>query len=136
MLKEKFISLSVGAVMLLTVVPSKAVAQTLAQAKAVEGGHTLGSAPDRPRTDLKAVFAKEVARAKARASATNFQQTEKDQQDQTTQQKPKSKWTKGEKIGLIVFIGVMVAFTTAVLIRGINTETSCFEDPFAPNCVE
>jgi hypothetical protein len=137
MLKKTIAPLLIGTVLLFAVVPAKAIAQTLAQAKAAESGHTLSDAQVRPKPDLKAVFAREMANVKARSlTASVYKQAQQDQQDQTTQQTPKKEvWSKREKVGLIVFIGIMLVVTTALVIHGISTEPSCFDQPGNPNCV-
>ena len=134
MLKKKSVSLLLGAALLFTLVPSTAVAQT--RAKAVEGGHALNDAPVKPKADLKTVFAREIAGAKARASGLDYERPAQDQQDQTTQQKPKKGWSKREKVALILVIGAVLAVTTLLLIHGIDTGPNCLEDIFDPRCNE
>ena len=135
MLKKTIAPLLIVTVMLFTLVPSKAFAQTMAQPKAAESEHTLSEAQVKPKTDLKAVFVKEMANVKTRTlTAADYKLIEKKRQAQASQQTTGNSLTKREKIGLIVFIVAMVAITTALLIRGINTEPNCFEDIFNPAC--
>jgi hypothetical protein len=134
MLKKTIAPLLIGTVMLFTV-PLQALGQTLSQARAAESGHAWREAQLKPKPDLKAVFAKETANIQARTlTAGDYERLEKQRQDDASQKAAKRSWSKAEKIGLVVFIGVMTAFTIAVLIKGINTEPTCVEDPFAPNC--
>lgn len=136
MLRKTIAPLLIGTVMLFTLGPSKGFAQTPAQPKVAESHYTLSDAQVKPKPDLKAVFAKEMVTVKARTlTATDYERIEKNQQDDASKQAAKKGLTKKEKIGLVVFIGVMTAFTIAVLIRGINTSPSCVDDPFATNCI-
>jgi hypothetical protein len=131
MLKKTIAPLLIVTVMLFTLEPSKVFAQTLSQPKAAESEHTLSNAQVKPKPDLKAVFATEIMNAKNRTpTAADYKLIAKKQQ----QQAPGNSLTKREKIGLIVFIVAMVAITTALLIRGINTSPNCFEDIFNPEC--
>lgn len=135
MLKKTIAPLLIGTVMLFTLPPSKALSQTLSPPKAVESDHGLSEWPTKPSPDLKAAFTKEMANIQARSlTADDYERLENKRQNAASQRANKRHWTRAEKIGLVVFIGVMTAFTVAVLIRGINTETSCMDDPFAPNC--
>ncbi|HEX8492357.1 MAG TPA: hypothetical protein VF658_05910 [Pyrinomonadaceae bacterium] len=130
MLKKTIAPLLIVTVMLFTLELSKVFAQTPAQPKAAESEHTLNNAPLKPQPDLKAVFATEIMNAKNRTpTAADYKLMAKKQQQATG-----NSLTKREKIGLIVFIVAMVAITTALLIRGINTEPNCFEDIFNPEC--
>ncbi|HEX8709436.1 MAG TPA: hypothetical protein VF723_14420 [Pyrinomonadaceae bacterium] len=131
MLSKKFTSLLVGAAVLLTVMPSKAFGQTLTQAKTAESTQALGGTLVSPKPGLKAVFDREIADAKARASRTlDYRRI-----DQASRQGASSSWTKREKIGFIVLVGVILVVTTALLIHGINTSPSCADDPTHPNCI-
>jgi hypothetical protein len=131
MLSKKFTSLLVGAAILLTLMPSKAFGQTLTQAQTAESTQTLGGTLVSPKPGLKAVFAREIADAKARASAAlDYRQI-----DQASRQRAKTSWTKREKIGFIVLIGVLLVVTTALLVHGINTSPSCADDPTHPDCI-
>lgn len=135
MLKKTIAPLLIGSVMLCTLGPSKTFAQTPVQPKAAENEHSWIDTRVAPKPDLKAVFSKEMANVKARTlTAADYVRIEKQQQTQASQQASKKGWTKREKIGLVVIIGVVTAFTIAVLIRGINTTPTCVEDPFAFNC--
>ena len=135
MLKKTIVPLLIGSVMLFTLGPSKTFAQTPAQPKAAESEDSLIDRRVEPKPDLKAVFSNEIANVKVRTlKAADYERIEKQQQAQASQQASKKGWTRGEKIGLVVIIGVVTAFTIAVLIRGINTTPSCVEDPFATNC--
>lgn len=134
MLKKTIAPLLLGTVMLFTV-PSKALSQTLSQPKAAESAHALREAQVKPKADLKTAFAKERANIHARTlTAGDYERIEKQRQDDEAQKATKKGWTKAEKIGLVVFIGVMTAVTIAVLIRGIHIDPSCVEDPYAANC--
>jgi|GEM_PF-3676936 len=136
MLKKTIVPMLIGSVVLFTLGPSKTFAQTPAQPKAAQSEHSFIETPLEPKLDLKAVFSKEMANVRTRTlTAADYERIEKQQQAQASQQASKKGWTKGEKIGLAVFIGVMTAFTIAVLIRGINTDPTCVEDPFATNCI-
>ena len=132
MLKELIAPLFVSTIMLLALVPSKA----LAQAKAAESDPTLSSVQVKPRLDLKAAFAKEIAEAKARTlTAADYRRIEKERQDQQSQQASKQGLTKREKIGLIVGGLVIVAVTVVLLIEGIADDPPfCFEAPDDPYC--
>jgi hypothetical protein len=135
LLKKIVAPLLIGTVMLLTLVPSKAFSQAPSQPQAADSAHALSERQLKAKPDLKAVFAKEMANIQARTlTAEDYERLEKKRQDDASKQATKKGWTRGEKIGLVVFIGVMTAFTIAVLIRGINTEPNCVEDPFALNC--
>ena len=143
MLKKTNVPLVIASIMLFTQLftqlftpgPSQIFAQTRAQPKAAESGHSLIDTRVEPKPDLKAVFAKELANVKARTlTAADYDRIEKQKQAQA-QQASRKGWTKGEKIGLVVIIGVVTAFTIAVLIRGINTTPTCVEDPFANPCL-
>lgn len=134
MLKKTIAPLLIGTVILFTV-PSQALSQTLSQPKAAEGAHVFSEAQGNPKSDLKAAFAKERANIQARTlTAGDYERIEKQRQDDASQKAAKKGWTKAEKIGLVVFIGVMTAVTIAVLIKGINIEPNCLEDPYAANC--
>ena len=134
MLRKSIAPSLIGTVMLFTV-PAKAFSQTLPKPQAADSAHVLSEAQIKTKSDLKAAFAKERANFQARTlTAGDYERIEKQRQDDESQKAAKKGWTKAEKIGLVVFIGVMTAFTIAVLIRGINTEPSCVEDPFAANC--
>ena len=136
MLKKTIVPMLIGSVVLFTLGPSKTFAQTPAQPKAAQSEHSFIETPLEPKLDLKAVFSKEMANVRTRTlTAADYERIEKQQQAQASQQASKKGWTKGEKIGLAVFIGVMTAFTITVLIRGINTDPTCVEDPFATNCI-
>ena len=131
MLSKKFTSLLVGAAVLLTLMPSKAFGQTLTQAKTAESTQSLGGTLVSPKPGLKAVFAGEIANAKARASmALDYRRI-----NQASRQAARTSWTKREKIGFIVLIGVLLVVTTALLIHGINTLPSCADDPTHPDCI-
>lgn len=137
MLKKTITPLLIGAVMLFMVVPSRVLAQTLAQAKAGQSEITLSDAQVKPKPGLKAVFSEEIAKAKARTlTSADYKLLAQAQQDDQASQQKKSGWSKREKVGLIVFIGIMLVVTTALLIHGISTEPSCFDEPSNPTCVE
>jgi hypothetical protein len=136
MLKKAIGSLVIGSVMLFTLGPPKTFAQTPAQPKAARSEHSLIDPRVEAKPDLKAVFSREMANVKVRTfTAADYERIEKQKQAQASQQASRKGWTKGEKIGLVVIIGVVTAFTIAVLIRGINTTPTCVEDPFATNCI-
>ena len=135
MLKKTISPLLITTLLLFTLAPSKAFSQTRSQPNAAESVHALGEKNVKAKPDLKAAFAREMANIRVRTlTAGDYERLEKKRQDDASKQATKKGWTKGEKIGLVVFIGVMTAFTIAVLIRGINTEPNCVEDPFAVNC--
>ena len=131
MLKKTIVPLLIGSVILFTLGPSKTFAQSPAQPKSAASEHNLIDTRVEPKPDLKAAFSKEMANVKARTlTVADYERIEKQQQAQAS----RIGWTRGEKIGLVVIIGVVTAFTIAVLIRGINTTPSCVDDPFATNC--
>jgi hypothetical protein len=139
MLKKTIVRLLIGSVMLFTLLfilgPSKTFAQTPAQTKAAQSEHSLIGTRVELKADFKTVFSKETANVKARTlTAADYERIEKQQQAQAAQQASRKGWTKGEKIGLVVIIGVVTAVTVALLIKGINTTPTCVEDPFAFNC--
>jgi hypothetical protein len=131
MLKKTIAPLLIGSVVLFSLGPSKTFAQTTTQPKTAESEHIWIDTRVEPKLDFKAAFSKEMANVKARTlTLADYERIEKQQQAQAS----RKGWTKGEKIGLVVIIGVVTAFTIAVLIRGINTTPSCVDDPFATNC--
>lgn len=137
MLKKTVVPLLIGSVMLLTLGPSKTFAQTPAQPKAAESEHSLSDPRVEPKSELKAVFAKELANVKARSlTAADYERIEKQRQAQASQQAAKKGWTKRDKIILVVFIVGMTALVTALVIHGIDTSTpSCFDEPSNPLCI-
>ncbi len=135
MFKENIVVLLIGAVLLFAL-PAKALAQTIAQREAAGGGQTSSSRLMKQEPNLKAALDKEISNIKTRTLTTaDYQQIEKDRQDQQSQQAAKKGWTKKEKIGLAVFVGIMVAVTVGFIIRGINTTPICADDPFVPDCI-
>jgi hypothetical protein len=131
MLKKTIAPLLIGSVVLFSLGPSHTFAQTTTQPKTAESEHIWIDTRVEPKLDLKAAFSKEMANVKASTlTVADYERIEKQQQAQAS----RIGWTRGEKIGLVVIIGVVTAFTIAVLIRGINTTPSCVDDPFATNC--
>lgn len=136
MLKKTIAPLLTGTVMLFTLVPSKAFAQTPAQPQVAESRQALSDAQVKPKPDLKAVFAKEMANVKTSTlTATDYKRIEKRRQQHEARQATGNALSKREKIGLVVLIVAIVAITTALLIRGIEDSPSCFDDPGHPDCV-
>ena len=136
MLKKTIAPLLIGAVMLFTL-PAKAMAQTVAQHKAAVSERSLSVAPLRPESNLRAVFAEEMSSMKTRnLTAADYRRIKKAQDDQQTQQAQKSGWTKGEKIGLAVFIVGMTVLIAVLIKYGVdNPAPFCADDPAAPDCI-
>lgn len=136
MLRKIIAPLLIGAVMLLAL-PSKALGQTLARHKAADKEHALSVGPVRPESNLRAAFAEELAGVKTRdLTAADYRRIKKAQDDQQTQQAQKKGWTKGEKIGLAVFIVGMAVLIGVLIKYGVdNPPPSCFDDPGAPDCI-
>jgi hypothetical protein len=137
MLKKTIAPLLIGTVLLFTLVPSKAFAQTPAQPKAAASEHTLSNAQVKPQPELKAVFAREMANVKARTlTAADYKWIEKKRQEQESKQASKGGMTKGEKIGLVVFIVGTTVLVALLLIHGIDDSApTCFDDPSNPLCI-
>lgn len=135
MLKKAIAPSLIGAVMLLAL-PSKALSQTPARHRAADKEHALSAGPLRPESNLRAVFAEEVASMKARnLTAADYRRIKKAQDDQQTQQAQKKGWTKGEKIGLAVFIVGMTVLIAVLIKYGVdNPLPSCAEQPDAVEC--
>lgn len=136
MLKKAIAPFLIGAVMLF-VLPSKALSQTLARHKAEEKEHALSAGPLRPEPNLRAAFAEEMSGVKTRnLTAADYRRIKKAQDDQQTQQAQKKGWTKGEKIGLALFIVGMTALVIVLVKYGVdNPAPFCADDPGAPNCI-
>lgn len=130
--KKRIAPLFVGAVLLFALAPSKALAQT----RAAEGGRAPTDAPARPKTDLKAAFAGELADVRARSSAApDYRRIERQEQERQAKKASGHRWTKREKIGLIVGGLVILAVTVILLVEGIADEPPfCFEAPDDPYC--
>lgn len=136
MLKRTIAPLLIGAVMLFAL-PSKALAQTVARHKAEVNEHALSVGPLRPESNLRAAFAEEMASMKTRnLTASDYRRIKKAQDDQQSQQAQKKGWTKGEKIGLVVFIVGMTVLIALLVKYGVdNPLPSCFDEPGAPECI-
>lgn len=136
MLQKTIAPLLIGAVMLFTLVPSKAFAQSQSQPQVAESRQALSDAQVKPKPDLKTVFAKEMVSVKDRTlTAADYKRIEKNRQQQEARHATGNGLSKREKVGLIVFAVAMVAIITALLIHGIEDSPSCFDDPGHPDCV-
>jgi len=135
MIKKTIATVLAGAVTLFALMPSKTFAQTPAQPKAVEGEHTLSGARLVTKPDLKAVFAKEIAKAKTLNSTAAYERLGKGWQLKQSQQTYKSGLTKREKIGFIIGGIIILAVTVLLLVHGIADDPPfCFEEPDVPDC--
>jgi hypothetical protein len=136
MLKKTIAPLLVGAVLLFTVVPSKALAQAVARPEAAEGEQALSVAQVGQKPELKAAFTRVMSDADAHSlTAADYARIEKERRDQQSKQASRQGWTKREKIGLIVGGLVVLAVVVGLLIEGVADEPPfCFEAPENPDC--
>ena len=133
MLKKSVTSFLICAVMLLATVPSRAIAQTLAQPAAAATGQRSSDGQAKAKPDLKAAFAEATARTKAGTSlGANIKRLESEALKPQTQ----SGYSRKQKIlviaivaGLVV-LAVVLAFTTEK-----GGHSFCDVDPGDPDCI-
>jgi len=119
MLKKQIASLLVCTVTLLTVSPTKASAQTLAQSSAAHTEPIFGAAPAIPKPALKTSLAGEIAKLKAHTlTAADARRIEKERQDPQSGPKAKEGWSRRDKIFLVVFIVGTAALVGLLIAKG------------------
>jgi hypothetical protein len=120
------------AILLLTVAPSKAFAQTLGQP--APGERTSNVAGAKPQRDLKARFAAEVASARADTSASE-REVRLDRERLRPQSSPKSRFSNRDVVLAVVAVVVIVGLAIVLVHNGVNPSPSCDDEPLTPGCV-
>lgn len=130
-------SLLLCAVTLLAVAPSKAFAQTVSQpAVAVREQHT-GGAQAKPKHELKALFAEELAKHKAETvSAAESKRLAKGWLNPQSTPKHSSGFSKKDAFLVVLLIVVITGLAIVLVHNGAEGGVpSCSVDPSDPNCV-
>jgi hypothetical protein len=138
MMKLKPVASSlICAALLLTVAPSKAFAQTLNQPAVAPREQNSDAAPAKPKPDLKARFAEEIANAKADTlSAEGIKRLDRERVSAQSGSKPKSNWGKKNVVLAIVAVVVITGLAIVLVHNGVEPLVRCEDDPLAPNCVQ
>jgi hypothetical protein len=127
--------LFICAVMLLTAAPSKALAQTLSQP--ARGEQTSGGATAKPKSDLKARFAAEVADAGAHMlSAEGMERLERERLRAQSTSKVKSGFAHRDVVLAVVIVVAIVGLAIVLAHNGVDPKPLCEDEPFTPGCVQ
>lgn len=132
-------SLLMCAVTLLTVAPSKALAQTVGRPAAVAAGReqNLGGAPAKPKHELRALFAEEVARSKAGTlSAADRERLEKGWLEPQSTPKPNSGFSRRDAILVVVVVVAITALAVVLAHNGVDPKPRCEDEPGTPDCIQ
>ncbi|HVG30562.1 MAG TPA: hypothetical protein VM864_12720 [Pyrinomonadaceae bacterium] len=128
------ISSLICAALLLTVAPSKALAQTLGQPARGEQASDAGAA--RPKRDLKARFAAEIAKAGAdTVSAEGMARLEKERLRVQSTSKVKSGFSNKEVVLAVVIVVAIVGLAIVLAHNGVDPKPSCDDEPLTPGCI-
>lgn len=121
-------SLLICALTLLTVTPSKAVAQR---------EQNPGGVQAKPRPHLKSLFAEETANVKVGTlSAADIKRLEKERLDPQSTARPNSGFSKREKILAVVIVVAITAVAIVLVHNGVDPKPRCEDDPSAPGCIQ
>ena len=133
---KKVASPLICAVMLLTVAPSKAFAQTL-PAQPAGIGQGAGDAQAKPKPGLRTALAGVMAKSRADAvTEADIKRLESERLNPRTYAKPQAGYTKKEKI--LVF-SIVAGLVVLAVVLALTTEkgghTFCDIDPADPDCI-
>ena len=127
-------SLFVCAVLLVTVAPARAFAQTLSHPAIAPAEQTSDGARAERKPDLKARFTEVIANAKADTlSAEGIKRL--DREKLPPQSTVKSGFSNKNVVLAVVVVVVIVGLAIVLAHNGVDPNVSCDVDPLAPNCV-
>jgi hypothetical protein len=130
-------SLLLCAVTLLAVAPSKAFAQTVSQPAVAVREQKSGGVQAKPRHELKAVFAEELAKHKAdTVSAAESKRLAKGWLNPQTTPKHSSGFSKKDAFLVVLLIVVITGLAIVLVHNGVEGGSpTCSEDPSNPTCI-
>lgn len=129
-------SLLLCGVMLLTVSPSKAFAQIVAQTAAAPRGASPGGEPSKSQPRLKELFAEVAAKNKAGTiSEADLKRLESERLFPQTAPRASSGFSKKKVVLAVVIVVVIVGLAIVLEHNGVNPTVRCEDEPGTPDCV-
>ncbi len=125
------------AVMLLTVWPSKAFAQTEGYPAMAPRVENVSGEPHRSKPRLREIFAREMAKNKAGTlSVADLKRIETESLFPQSTTKTGSSFSKKEAVLAVVVVVVIVGLAIVLAHNGVNPVVSCEDSPGTPDCVQ